>query len=52
MVINTQDTNYSIGGMVNNTQDINYSMLEYCMLEYYNGALIYRYVGVLHDRVL
>ena len=26
MVINTQDTNYSIGGMVINTQDIKYSM--------------------------
>ena len=24
MVINTQDTNYSIGGMVINTQDTNY----------------------------
>jgi len=26
--------------------------LEYYMIEYYNGTLIYRYVGVLHDRVL
>ena len=26
MVINTQDTNYSIGGMVINTQDTNYSI--------------------------
>ena len=24
MIINTQDTNYSIGGMINNTQDNNY----------------------------
>ena len=27
-------------------------MLEYYMIEYYNGTLIYRYVGVLHVRVL
>ena len=26
MVINTQDTNYSLGGMVINTQDTNYSI--------------------------
>ena len=26
MVINTQDTNYSIGGMVINTQDTKYSI--------------------------
>ena len=27
-------------------------MLEYYMIEYYNGTLMYRYVGVLHGRVL
>ena len=26
MIINTQDTNYFIGGMVSNTQDTNYSI--------------------------